>query len=149
MRVPGQQAGPATGTLLRREALVWCTSPRFHAARGAPWPLIALSANCSLRRVATTLLEKKGIAYVITHVASGVAGVLAATAAGLGVACLNASALESGGLTPLGARKLPALPEVAFRVLSPRQGERAVVGLARSSIVEAFKAATSAPTRRP
>ena len=78
--------------------------------------------------------------YALAHVASGVAGLQSALAAGLGVACLNESAL-CDGVVPLrltGLPALPPLPRVAFHVLPARQGESDFVARARELLVAQF-----------
>ena len=85
-----------------------------------------------MRQYAERILTRGGIAYAVAHVASGVAGLQLALAAGLGVACLNESALAPG-IARLDAPDLPALPQAAFRVLPARPGEDAFVARARGS----------------
>ena len=57
---------------------------------------------------------------------------------GLGVACLNESALAPG-IARLDAPDLPALPQAAFRVLPARPGEDAFVARAREVITQALR----------
>ena len=57
---------------------------------------------------------------------------------GLGVACLNESALALG-IARLDAPDLPALPQAAFRVLPARPGEDAFVARAREVITQALR----------
>jgi DNA-binding transcriptional LysR family regulator len=137
MRVSGGM--PAAGTTtLGSEALAWVGNGLTTLPRDAPLPLVALEAGCSLRRLAVSLLEKRRVPYFVAHVASGVVGVRLAVAAGLGVACLNTSALD-GPLVALPAgRRLPALPRVAFRILPARNGEQPVVASVRALAVESF-----------
>ncbi len=71
----------------------------------------------------------------LAHVASGVAGLQLAISAGLGVACLNESALAPG-IARLHAPGLPALPAVEFRLLPARAGESEFMGLAREAIIK-------------
>ena len=113
------------------------------AAQGArpgcdPLPLLALPETCALRQYAERTLTRGGIAYAVAHVASGVAGLQLALAAGLGVACLNESALALG-IARLDAPDLPALPQAAFRVLPARPGEDAFVARAREVITQALR----------
>jgi len=102
-----------------------------------PLPLLALPETCALRQYVERLLSRRGVPYAVSHVASGVAGLQLAVAAGLGVACLNESALGAG-MARLQAPGLPALPSVEFRLLAARPGESEFVGLAREAIVKAM-----------
>lgn len=135
MRIVGQGApARATGALLRQEALRWMAAPGVRPARGAPLRLLALPDSCALHQFTVGLLRRRKVPYSIVHVASGVAGLQSALAAGLGIACLNESALGPG-VAPLAApHGLPALPKVAFHVLPPRKGEDAFVGRVREEL---------------
>jgi len=145
MRLPaaaGAAAGRrAAGTPLRREPLLWmgaawsCAVP---PAAGAPLRLLALPDTCSLHRFAVALLKRRRVPFVVALQASGVAGLQSALAAGLGVACLNASALCDGVQALPAAWTLPALPQARFVVLPPRQGESAFVQRARQQLVADF-----------
>ncbi|MFG0233325.1 LysR family transcriptional regulator [Achromobacter sp. 413638] len=133
----GAADGIPAGEMLRREPLMWM------AAQGArpgcdPLSLLALPETCALRQYAERTLTRGGIAYAVAHVASGVAGLQLALAAGLGVACLNESALAPG-IARLDAPDLPALPQAAFRVLPARPGEDAFVARAREVITQALR----------
>lgn len=122
MRIVGQGAA-ARGPLLRQEALRWMAAPGVRPARGEPLRLLALPDSCSLHQFTVGLLRRRKVPYGIVHVASGVAGLQSALAAGLGMACLNESALAPG-IAPLAApHGLPALPRAAFHLLPPRSGE--------------------------
>jgi DNA-binding transcriptional LysR family regulator len=107
------------------------------AATGEELPLLVLPETCALRQFVERLLSRRGIPYSVAHVASGVAGLQLAVAAGLGVACLNESSLAPG-IARLRAPGLPALPTVEFRLLPARPGESEFVGLAREAIVKAM-----------
>lgn len=129
--------GRAQGALLRREPLLWMTADGAAAPSADPLPLLVLPESCALRQFVERLLSRRGQAYSVAHVASGVAGLQLAVAAGLGVACLNESALGAG-MARLHAPGLPALPSVEFRLLAARPGESEFVGLARQAIVTAM-----------
>lgn len=133
----GASKGRALGPLLRRESLLWM------AAEGAPappepLPLLALPETCALRQYAERLLARRAVPYAVAHVASGVAGLQLAIGAGLGVACLNESALAPG-IGRLQAPGLPPLPDVEFRLLPARPGEDAFIGRAREAIERALR----------
>ncbi|HKS14397.1 MAG TPA: LysR substrate-binding domain-containing protein, partial [Pseudomonas sp.] len=111
--------------VLRTEAMHWVTAPGSGLPdEGRPIPLALLPETCSLHRLAIDRLQAHGIAHVVTHVASGVAGLQAAVAAGLGVGCLNASALIEGRVVALHKDGLPTLPKASFILLATHGGEQ-------------------------
>ncbi len=145
MRLPaaaGAAAGRrSAGTPLRREPLLWMGATQSLGAPpapGAPVRLLALPDTCSLHRFAVALLQRRRMPFVIALQASGVAGLQSALAAGLGVACLNASSLCEGVQVLPAAWKLPALPQARFLVLPPREGESGFVQQARQRLVADF-----------
>ncbi|MFJ3463753.1 LysR family transcriptional regulator [Achromobacter spanius] len=133
----GATRGRADGALLRREPLLWMAAEGEMPPLAEPLPLLALPETCALRQYVERLLSRRGVPFAVSHVASGVAGLQLAVAAGLGVACLNESALGAG-MARLQAPGLPALPSVEFRLLAARPGESEFVGLAREAIVKAM-----------
>ncbi|HAP24359.1 MAG TPA: LysR family transcriptional regulator [Achromobacter sp.] len=133
----GAMRGRADGALLRREPLLWMGAEGVTPPLEEPLPLLALPETCALRQYVERVLSRRGVPYAVSHVASGVAGLQLAVAAGLGVACLNESALGTG-MARLQAPGLPALPSVEFRLLAARPGESEFVGRAREAIVKAM-----------
>ena len=113
------------GLPVRREALRWVSVAGFEVEReeNTPLPLLVLPQGCSLQRLARETLEAHEVPYVVAHSASGVAGLQSALLAGLGVACLNASAVPMGAKVCQSAQHLPGLPDVEFSLLPPRPGE--------------------------
>jgi DNA-binding transcriptional LysR family regulator len=127
----------ARGAVLRREALVWMGARGLSWHKGAPLRLLVLPDTCALHQFTVKLLRQRRVPYEVAHVASGVAGLQSALAAGLGVACLNESAL-CDGVVPLQQAGLPALPRAAFHVLPARSGESDFVARARELLVAQF-----------
>ncbi|MFY0475889.1 LysR family transcriptional regulator [Achromobacter marplatensis] len=134
----GAPRARAQGELLRREPLLWMAAEGAGAPAGEPLALLVLPETCALRQYVERLLSRRGVPYSVAHVASGVAGLQLAISAGLGVACLNESALAPG-VARLHAPGLPALPMVEFRLLPARAGESEFMGLAREAIVRAMR----------
>lgn len=139
MRIAGPGAGArGTGPLLRQEALRWMAAPGVRPVRGEPLRLLALPDSCALHQFTVGLLRRRKVAHSVVHVASGVAGLQSALAAGLGVACLNESALAPG-IAPLRApHGLPALPRAGFHLLPPRTGETDFVVRVRELLAAQF-----------
>jgi len=103
---------------LHQEPLIWISALDANLLQpGRPVPLALLPEGCSLHRLACSRLDAAGIPYVVSHIASGVAGLQAALTAGLGIACLNASAVAGQGLRLLDEDTLPALPSARFLLL--------------------------------
>lgn len=122
------------------ETLVWVGIAGTLLQNNRAVPLVALPESCSLRRLAVSLLEKQRMPYYVAHVATGVAGLRSAVAAGLGIACLNTSALEAPVVALRPGRLLPALPRVTFRVLPARAGENALAASVRALAIESLSA---------
>lgn len=133
----GAPRARAQGALLRREPLLWMAAEGASAPQHDPLPLLVLPETCALRQYVERLLSRRGVPYTVSHVASGVAGLQLAISAGLGVACLNESALAPG-IARLHAPGFPALPMVEFRLLPARPGETEFIGLAREAIIKAM-----------
>jgi len=136
MRI-GDTGALARGAVLRREALVWMGARGLSWQKGTPLRLLVLPDTCALHQFTVKLLRQRRVPHEVAHVASGVAGLQSALAAGLGVACLNESAL-CDGVVPLRQAGLPALPRVAFHVLPARRGESDFVARARELLVTQF-----------
>jgi DNA-binding transcriptional LysR family regulator len=128
----------ARSAVLRREALNWMGARGVRISRGAPLRLVVLPDTCSLHQFTVKLLRQRRVPYTVAHVASGVAGLQAALAAGLGVACLNESAMCEGVVPVAPQAGLPALPRVAFHFLPARKGETDFVVRARELLVSQF-----------
>ncbi|MNX62558.1 HTH-type transcriptional activator AllS [compost metagenome] len=135
MNIVGANAAAAgSGAVLRRESLAWLGATGLRLVRGEPVRLLALPDTCSLHQFTVSLLRRRRVPYVLAHVASGVAGLQSALAAGLGVACLNESAIGEGIARLAPPHGLPALPRVAFQWLPARRGETAFVTRAREML---------------
>lgn len=128
------------GLPVRREALRWVSVAGFEAEleEDTPLPLLVLPQGCSLQRLARETLEAYEVPYVVAHSASGVAGLQSALLAGLGVACLNASAVPMGAEVCRSAQHLPVLPDVEFSLLPPRPGESQLVSAVREMLASQF-----------
>lgn len=135
MNIAGANAAASgSGAVLRRESLAWLGATGLRVVRGEPVRLLALPDTCSLHQFTVSLLRRRRVPYVLAHVASGVAGLQSALAAGLGVACLNESAIGEGIARLATPHGLPALPRVAFQWLPARRGETAFVTRAREML---------------
>jgi DNA-binding transcriptional LysR family regulator len=120
---------------LRRESLSWIADRTFVVPEeGGPLPLVVLPDTCSLQRFIVRTLEKNRVRYTVAHSASGIGGLHLALAAGLGISCLNASAIPEGAIFLAGSHRLPVLPDVEFSLVPPRPGEPPVVAEVRKML---------------
>jgi DNA-binding transcriptional LysR family regulator len=128
--------------VLRREPLSWVADASFAMEATPRLPLLVLPATCSLQRFIVRTLEAHNVPYDIAHSASGVGGLQLALAAGLGVSCLNASAIPQGVVRfDGGALRLPPLPDVEFSLVPPRAGEPPLITDARKMLAEQLASA--------
>lgn len=119
--VVGAATDAADGAaVLHTEPLVWAAQAGMATGGADGLPLVVLPPGCALHQLSQRLLRAQGVAYEVMHQASGVAGLQAAVAAGLGVACLNQSALQEGMVALPANCGLPALPTVQFQLLPLR-----------------------------
>lgn len=132
-------AAPLPGTVVRREALVWAVAEGIAQDMAQPLPLVVLPADCALQRFVQALLERHKIEYSISHSASGVAGLQLALSAGLGVSCVNESAIGADIVECPAEMQLPPLPVAEFLLLPARHGEPQLVSDARAVLVKLFK----------
>lgn len=123
---------------LRREPLSWVGVAGKRISRGEVIRLLVLPDTCSLHRFTIKALADHSVSYAVAHVASGVAGLQSALAAGLGVACLNESSFSNGITRLAGSHGLPALPQVAFHFLPARSGESDFVARVRALLTAHF-----------
>lgn len=147
MRVVGARGGTGQRSRagwrpLRREPLAWVAGRGDTQEVGMPLPLVLLPDTCSLHQYVVRTLKRARLPYRVSHSASGVAGLQMALAAGLGISCLNRSAIPAGVATldaaTASSLRLPALPDVEFCLLPPRRGEAPVVQAAREVLAEQF-----------
>ncbi|MEZ2298178.1 LysR family transcriptional regulator [Variovorax sp. RCC_210] len=134
MNIAGVSAAQPRASVIRRESLAWLGAQGMRLARGEPVRLLALPDTCSLHQFTVALLRRQRVPYALAHVASGVAGLQSALAAGLGVACLNESAISEGVARLATPHGLPALPRVTFEFLPGRRGETDFVTRAREML---------------
>ncbi len=96
------------------EPLHWVARPDLALPAHGELPLVLLAPSCALHQLVLKLLERAGTRCRVAVTCSGVAGVQAALRGGLGLGCLNASALAADLAVRRDAR-LPPLPRLGFR----------------------------------
>lgn len=80
--------------------------------KDGPIPLVVLGEGSLTRRISVKALEESGQPYEIVYVGKSYRSLIAAVAAGLGVACWARRALKEQGLHVFEHTRLPALPDV-------------------------------------
>lgn len=119
---------------LRREPLSWIADRTFVMPEGGILPFVLMPDQCNLHRFVVRMLENSRVPHTVAHLASGIGGLHLALSAGLGVSCLNASAVPEGAVAVTGVAGLPALPDVAFSMVPPLPGEPPVVAKVREML---------------
>ncbi|WOD18370.1 LysR family transcriptional regulator [Paraburkholderia kirstenboschensis] len=125
-------------TVVRREKLLWASASDASPRPVAPYHLVLLPSSCQLQRFVVKLLDENKVPYVVSHSASGVAGLQLALKAGLGISCLNESSIGAGVVACPPGIGLPALPAVEFHLLPGRIGESERVTNARTALMRLF-----------
>ncbi|OAJ54626.1 LysR family transcriptional regulator [Paraburkholderia ginsengiterrae] len=128
----------AQGTVVRREKLLWVSAADAGPRPSSPYSLVLLPSSCQLQRFVVKLLDEHKVPYVVSHSASGVAGLQLALKAGLGISCLNESSIGGGVVACAPSVGLPALPAVEFHLLPGRIGESERVSNARTALMRLF-----------
>jgi DNA-binding transcriptional LysR family regulator len=128
----------AQSTVVRREKLLWASASDASPRPVAPYQLVLLPSSCQLQRFVVKLLDENKVSYVVSHSASGVAGLQLALKAGLGISCLNESSIGAGVVACPPGIGLPALPPVEFHLLPGRIGESERVTNARAALMRLF-----------
>jgi DNA-binding transcriptional LysR family regulator len=128
----------APSTVVRREKLLWVSAADSGPRTATPYSLVLLPSSCQLQRFVVKLLYEHKVPYVVSHSASGVAGLQLALKAGLGISCLNESSVGGGVVACPASVGLPALPAVEFHLLPGRIGESERVSNARTALLRLF-----------
>jgi DNA-binding transcriptional LysR family regulator len=132
--------GRSDGELLAEEKFGWFAAPSWQHRAGEPLPLATLAEPCGVRAMAGRLLDTAGVPWTEIFVGGGVAAVVAAVVAGLGVAALAPRMLPFGAVEvgpKLGLPDLPRLPVLLHsRIKDSRiRGTLAVLAAAFRSAV--------------
>ena len=127
--------GTTTGTLVRRDPLVWIGVPGTRVSPDEPVPLVAYSAPSLSRLTATRVLAEAGRDWRITCKVLEVNGVLAAVRAGLGVAPFPASLAPPDLQVLATSPGLPALGEVDITLLANPLSEHAPIEALTTAIL--------------
>lgn len=125
------------GTLVRRERLVWAMSASLPASVTTPLPFVVLP-DCALQNLMLATLDRHKVSYRVSHSAAGVAGLQLALGAGLGISCLNESALTPDLTVCPASLGLPELPSAEFHLLAGHSDESDLITHARAALARLF-----------
>ncbi|MGJ5046722.1 LysR family transcriptional regulator [Bradyrhizobium oligotrophicum] len=135
-------AGRSDGDLVAEEKFGWFAGPDWQPRAGEPLPVATMAEPCGVRAMAAQHLDAAGVSWTEIFVGGGVAAVVAAVTAGLGVAALAPRMLPSGTVD-VGARfglpELPRLPVVLHTRVSDGRARAAL-----DALVAAFRNAVRA-----
>jgi DNA-binding transcriptional LysR family regulator len=123
-------AGRSDGEVLAEEKFGWFATPGWQHRAGEPLPVATMAEPCGVRALASELLDAAGVPWTEAFVGGGVAAVVAAVMAGLGVAALDPRMLPFGAVD-VGARLgLPDLPRLPVLLHSRVKDDRSRDALA-------------------
>ncbi len=131
-------ADGGSATLVRRERLVWAMAATLAEPIDTPLPLVTLPRTCALQTLVANVLERHKVSYRISHSAAGVAGMQLALGAGLGISCLNESALTPDLIVCPPSLGLPPLPRAEFHLLPGHADETDLIRHARNALLRLF-----------
>ncbi|WP_315777530.1 MULTISPECIES: LysR family transcriptional regulator [unclassified Bradyrhizobium] len=135
-------AGRSDGDLVAEEKFGWFAGPDWEPRAGEPLPVATMAEPCGVRAMAAQHLDAAGVSWAEIFVGGGVAAVVAAVTAGLGVAALAPRMLPSGAVD-VGARLgLPELPRLPVVLHTRVRDGRARAAL--DALVAAFRSAVRA-----
>lgn len=137
--VARQHVGRDDGEVLAEERFGWFAGPGWQHRAGEPLPLATLAEPCGVRAMAAQHLNAAGIPWTEVFVGGGVAAVVAAVMAGLGVAALAPRMLPLGAVDVGSRLALPQLPRLPVLLHSRVREGRARDALAALSA--AFRSA--------
>lgn len=104
------QTGRDDGEMIAEERFGWFAAAEWQHRGDEPLPVATLAEPCGVRAMAGQVLDAAGIAWTEIFVGGGVAAVVAAVTAGLGVAALAPRMLPLGAVDVGDRLGLPALP---------------------------------------
>jgi DNA-binding transcriptional LysR family regulator len=120
---------------------------------GEPLPLAAMEAPCLFRAAACDALDRARVSWRLAFVSASLAGVWAATAAGLGLTVRTAFGLPAGARALAdGEGGLPRLPSLGLTLhraeAEPGPATRRLAAIIAETVHEAARGAAAWPSRR-
>ncbi len=133
------QAGRDDGEEVAQEQFGWFAAPHWQHRAGEPLPVATLAEPCGVRVLSSRLLDEAQVPWTQSFVGGGVAAVVAAVMAGLGVAALAPRMLPLGAVEVGGRLGLPPLPRLPVLLHTRVRDERARGAL--TALSAAFRSA--------
>lgn len=129
--------GRDDGRVLAEEPFGWFAAPGWQPRAGQPLPVATMADPCGVRMLSSQLLDAAEVPWIEVFVGGGVATVVAAVMAGLGVAALARRMLPLGAVEVGERLGLPALPRLPVMMHARRLS--GAPGRAVEAIAAAFE----------
>ena len=124
---------------MRREPLVWATSPDHRAHELDPVPLALFLHDCKFHQWAIAALDAVGKPYRVAYTSPNLSALTAAVASGLAVTAVAQSSL-SQGMRVLGEKDgFPHLPMVDIALVLGRQADSQAGKRLAEHIIDTFR----------
>jgi len=126
-------AGRNDGELIVEEKFGWFAAAGWQHRADEPLPVATMAEPCGVRALACERLDAAGVSWTEIFVGGGVAAVVAAVMAGLGVAALAPRMLPAGAVdvgSRIGLPDLPRLPVLLHSRVKQGRGRDALAALA-------------------
>lgn len=117
--------GASSGEQVAELPIIWIAADERAFSPSEKFPMVVMGEPCLFRAHGLAALESAGIDWRITFTSSSLAGLWAATSAGLGIAVRTPAALPSG-LSALTHPSLPDLGTITLRVHMADEPSRSV-----------------------
>lgn len=144
-----RRAGDQRGTVAWQEKLVWIGRPGSRIADTETVPLVLYPPPSITRIHALETLERAGRPWRVACTSGSLAGLRAATVAGLGITAHSARLIPAGLAEVEAVRPLPQLGAIAFVVIGGESHREAPRALARTILSATARLLPPAAPSRP
>lgn len=124
-----RKSGDRRGTTAWCEQVRWIGHPDMRVDPDTPLPLVLYPTSSITRALAIETLERAGRAWRVAFTSASLAGLTAATRAGIGIMPHSAKLIPNGLAVLNAGGALPTLPDLEFVVIGPGPGHPAADGL--------------------
>lgn len=136
--------GSEDGLVLRREPVIWATSPQHRAHELDPVPLALFLPDCKFHQWGIAALDAAGKPYRVAYTSPSLSALSAAVESGLAVTAIAQSSL-SEGMRVLGERDgFPRLPMVDIALILGRRADTEAGKRLAEHIIDTFRADAAA-----
>lgn len=131
--------GAEEGIVLRREPVVWATSPQHRAHELDPTPLALFLQDCKFHQWAIAALDAAERPYRVAYTSPSLSALTAAVTSGLAVTAIAQSSL-SDGMRVLGEKDgFPTLPMVDIALVLGRRADSEAGKRLAEHIIDTFR----------